>query len=67
MNYLKKFQPVVASTEQKNELPKKRDPVERILTVDIKTMRTHMRNEMFNNSNTLLEIFRKFSHIFYTN
>lgn len=31
--------------------------IERVLTVDFKTMRTHIRNDSFNNPNTILEIF----------
>lgn len=50
----------VATIDPKNESPKKEKSLERILTVDIKTMRTHMRNQNFNNQNILLEFFRKY-------
>lgn len=40
-------------------VPKKDDPLERILTVNIKTMRTHMKNDNFNNIHTILELFGK--------
>ncbi|XP_055306408.1 uncharacterized protein LOC129570727 [Sitodiplosis mosellana] len=53
----------VPSIDTKNESPKKEEPLERILTVDIKTMRTHMRNDNFNNHNTLLEFFPKIHQI----
>lgn len=49
----------VATINPKNDSPKKGESLERILTVDIKTMRTHMRNQNFNNQNVLLEFFRK--------
>lgn len=43
-------------------IPTEPEMNERILTVDIKTMRTRLRDDSFNNIQTLLELFGKFSH-----
>lgn len=52
-----KIKPATDST--KVNVPKKDEPLDRILTVNIKTMRTHMRNDNFNNVHTILEVYGK--------
>lgn len=49
-------------------IQKQQEIHDRILTVDIKMMRMHMRDTNFNNANTILEVFGEFhpnsNHIF---
>lgn len=45
-----------AANTTKANVPKRDEPMVRILTVDIKIMRTHMRDDHFNNIHTILEV-----------
>lgn len=49
-----------SNNDAKVNAPNQKEPLERILTVNIKTMRIHMHNDNFNNINTLLEVFGEF-------
>lgn len=49
-----------SNNDAKINAPNQKEPLERILTVNIKTMRIHMHNDNFNNINTLLEVFGEF-------